>query len=1096
MAALLRGGNVTLTTALHGAGGFGKTTVAKMVRCDQRVLGEFGNRVYWVTVGRDTGTEALTGLVNGLIGWIQPGKAGAFTDVRQAAEYLMALLAEGPRRLLVVDDVWSETQLAAFPVAGQCARLVTTRFPLLVEGSETVRVRVDQMSVSQAHAVLSAGLQPIEPVVAGALLLETGRWPLLLRLVNKILLDQARFQVGVSRVAEDLLRRLRSGGALQLDELTGAAEQRLDVSDPEQRSRALRTTIQASIGLLSDRDHNQLAELAVFAEDETIPVTLIAALWRASGGLDELAARALCARLSDLALIDPVPGGDGAAVTMHDVIREYLGDELGSQRLAETHQALLDAVAADLPALARTEVSGGHGTVTAWWKLPVQARYLWDHLISHLLAAGHQEEADAVACDLEWVAARLEQAGPAAPYADLALAHTVRAGRLQRLIGQAVHLLGPTQPAYSVTDVLCSRVSHDPEWGPQARALQATRLHPALLNRWPLPDLPDPLLQRVMASHGSPVLAVAVVPDSTWVIVGYRDATIRIWDAATGRQRAVLEGHTDEVKALAIAPDGNWLASGSDDGSVRIWNVTTGQQRFYLTSHTRDVRVIAIAPDGTWLASGGLDKTVRIWDTITWQQRAALNGHSEAVFAMAVDPDGTWLATSGADRMLLIWDTSTWQQRACIRTGYKHFVGEMVAAPDGTWIAAGGLDKTVRIWDTATGQQRAELEAVTSNFPQVNALVADPACRWLASGDSNRMLTIWDTGSWRQRVAIYAHNGPVEGAAAASDGTWIATGSWDGTVRVWDTAFGQQHPTDATLRDDTSLRNGVEDWVLGLATAPDGTWIATCGYDHAVRIWDTITGQQRAVLEGHWTPVNAVAIAPDGTWIATGSEDCMVWIWDTATRRQRAVLEGHAGAVKAVAIAPDGTWIASGSEQRGIADTTMRIWDAATGQQRVVLEGHSRTVTAVAIGPDSTWLASTSQDTTVRIWDAATGQQRAVLEGHERAVNAVAIAADGTWIVTGSDDETVRIWDTNTWRQRAILHSHTAEVMAVAITPDGAWLASAGKDGAICIWEESSAEFRAVIRVDSILTACQWTSHPLSVAAAGENRVYLFTFKH
>ena len=100
------------------------------------------------------------------------------------------------------------------------------------------------------------------------------------------------------------------------------------------------------------------------------------------------------------------------------------------------------------------------------------------------------------------------------------------------------------------------------------------------------------------------------------------------------------------MRAVAIAPDGTWLASaGGYDGTVRIWDPATGQQRAALTGHSRRVKAVAIAPDGTWLASGGDDGTVRIWDPATGQQRAALAGHSGAVTAVAIAPDGTWLAT-------------------------------------------------------------------------------------------------------------------------------------------------------------------------------------------------------------------------------------------------------------------------------------------------------------------------------------------------------------------------------------------------------------------------------------------------------------------
>src|ERR1019366_10483789 len=179
--------------AVLGPGGFGKTTVAKLVRADRRGLRRVRGRGFWVTLGRDVGKQALAGLVNGLIAQVEPGRAVTFTDARQAGEHLAAVLATGPRRLLVLDDVWSQDQLAVFPAAGRCARLVTTRIPLLTAGAARP-VRVDQMSLTQARALLGAGLPPLPPAVTAGLVEETGRWPLLLRLVNKILADQAKLQ--------------------------------------------------------------------------------------------------------------------------------------------------------------------------------------------------------------------------------------------------------------------------------------------------------------------------------------------------------------------------------------------------------------------------------------------------------------------------------------------------------------------------------------------------------------------------------------------------------------------------------------------------------------------------------------------------------------------------------------------------------------------------------------------------------------------------------------------------------------------------------------------------------------------------------------
>jgi hypothetical protein len=108
---------VGITAAIHGAGGFGKTTLARLARSDRRVLRRFGGRVYWATLGRDVRRGALVERVNDLIRQIDAAQAQPFTDLRQAADRLAAVLAGGPRRLVILDDVWFDDQLAALPVA-------------------------------------------------------------------------------------------------------------------------------------------------------------------------------------------------------------------------------------------------------------------------------------------------------------------------------------------------------------------------------------------------------------------------------------------------------------------------------------------------------------------------------------------------------------------------------------------------------------------------------------------------------------------------------------------------------------------------------------------------------------------------------------------------------------------------------------------------------------------------------------------------------------------------------------------------------------------------------------------------------------------
>ena len=285
-----------------------------------------------------------------------------------------------------------------------------------------------------------------------------------------------------------------------------------------------------------------------------------------------------------------------------------------------------------------------------------------------------------------------------------------------------------------------------------------------------------------------------------------------------------------------------------------------------------------------------------------------------------------------------MWNTDTGALKA---TFAQNGLCSLAFSPDGQLLAAGGYEYETK---------------------------SRPGLRTETAGN----LKVWDLASGKERHVLAGHAKKVIALAFSPDGKTLASGSMDGSARLWDAATGQElavlsHPHQGQYPK----------WVLGVTFTPDGTTLVTVtNHPGVIRLWDVATRQVRAELTLEKTDdfardFTCVALSRTGDVVAAGTSSDSTYVgkpgqvklWATATGKVLATCKGHTGGVYALEFCADGKTLASAGW-----DGKVRLWDTVTGQERLALQGHDGKVTCLAFSPTGDALVSGGEDGAARLW--------------------------------------------------------------------------------------------------------------------------------
>jgi WD40 repeat protein len=1019
-ASLLDGGRQRLgvtaggAAGLYGQGGIGKSVLAAAVARDETLRRAFADGVYWLALGQQPSPIALQQELWRML----TGERADFEGVPTGAERLRERLREATC-LLVLDDAWQEEHIAALDVVGPRSRLlVTTRDRRLLARIEASVQSLEVLAPEDALALLAkwagagAGIDPAGrlPPEASAVARECGFLPLALALAGAQVRDGAAWS--------DVAAALQAGDLEFLDHPHGSIFKSLG----------------ASVRALPADEAERYRELAVFPEDTPIPDDVVVRLWGAAD-LSAPRARKLLSSFASRALLTLSGEGEGerTVVAFHDLQGDYL--RLIAGDLPAAHARLLAACYQALP--------GAELGPARWASLPAGDRYLWSHLLHHVVEAGDTATAQALVTDVRWLAAKAAATGVSSLLTDLAMLADRAPAPAIRRIERALRLEGGWlhQDPEGLPGLLYNRLRCD---GLDVSEIE--RLVPSLR---PAVRLVHPVRMgggehRIFRGHTSSVSACVYSGDGRRILSASDDRTLREWDRETGQELRRFEGHAAVVNACAYSGDGRRILSASYDKTLREWDRETGQELRRFEGHTAGVNACAYSGDGRRILSASGDGTLREWDQETGRELRRFAGHTSLVNACAYSGDGRRILSASYDKTLREWDQETGRELRRFE-GHTGSVNACAYSGDGRRILSASADGTLREWDQ-------EMARELCRFIQmgcVNACAYSGDGRRILSASADGTLREWDQETGQELRRFEGHTTAVLVCAYSGDRRRILSASADGTLREWDREMGQE------------LRRfeGHTGSVRACAYSGDGRRILSASWDETLREWDQETGQELRRLEGHMTGVNACAYPGDGRRILLASADGTLREWDCETGQELRRFEGHTEAVIACAYSGDGRRILSAS-----ADGTLREWDRETAQELRRFEDHTSSVNACAYSGDGRRVLSASWDETLREWDRDTGQEIHRFEGHTAGVNACAYSGDGRRILSASFDQTLREWDRKTGQELRRFDGHTRSVDACAYSPGGAYIVSASADATLKIWAVSSGRCVHTVR--------------------------------
>lgn len=557
------------------------------------------------------------------------------------------------------------------------------------------------------------------------------------------------------------------------------------------------------------------------------------------------------------------------------------------------------------------------------------------------------------------------------------------------------------------------------------------------------------------------VMKQPTAPDA--VTVGFEDGS----DAV----RLLNPDGTSEVRAM---PDGRLISRD------RLTSPFTGRTAFDAPQSPR-FALLATSTGLRWI------------DLVTKAERSLDHPILAAQERFSLARGGERFLTVSTDKVLRLWQVEPLKLISEIATGVTLTMMPRFT-PDGRYVTSSAGDQA-GMWSAADGTRKASFmlppdltsRAVT---PVLNHACLSPDGKTLAVSLSTWILLYDPAEPSAPPRRIAAHSGFVNYLDFSADSSTLLSFGFERTSKTWNTATGElisafEHDVGwhgwpalspdgrylALCGNDNMLRvfenrprawltrlRGAANTVHTVRTSPDGSLLASTAADGSVRVW------RLPALELLWSsppdanPLPTLAFTPDGARLIAARRDGVVRQWDALRGGEPTVYLKGPPSLSTMGFSPDGRLFAIGTFEGEVM-----LYSAATTTPLGVMAGHGSRVAKFAFSPDGACLATASADKRCIVWRVSDQSMLLELTGHTAGLRAVTYSPDGSVIATGSDDLTIRLWDARTGACMRTITGLKQHVFGLVFHPAGHVLISACRDPSLQVWDVRTGRELAVL---------------------------------